>query len=689
MGEMTINEGRRCALPGCYVLIEPEPDGRPQRKYCTAAHRAVARQLRRESTHRSASAPPLPLNQQPDQPTAPLPLPPLAPVPVPVRRRRQLALATVRRCRAVAVLGSAGLLVSGGSLMVASAPADVSNALNAAGWQASGPNAEQHWADRAQITLASLDRQLQEVDRAEQAWQLLPTQRRVEPLPIPIRNLQARRVVLQQRRDSLADELSTYQRLQQTDQKLADTQHRIAALNDAGADGRRPTRASHTLADQRGQRDAAQQELLSLRDSVRKAMSSPLPRIPVDTPSITAQVADLIAHPERDKQSRQPDGSGTQQPNPLVIVPRTVEQPEKDDIANGAPPLPGRTRPELPPAPEVLAAPAVPGPVQAQPTPDPLLPPPNDVVPPANDVLPPPDKAVPPPNKVLPPPDKAVPPPNRVLPPPDKAVPPPNQPSGSDSGAGEPVNVAPAPTNLAASGSGDRSGSAQPKSDGELGGVTGSVERVADSANSEPDQASPSQGSSNQNAPSQSSASDNSSRHGSSATRSAPTQVANLPSASSGPSDTGSSHTHAQSSDQQKVSDAMRMRHEAISGDMGGLMSSAVKSGMRAKSGHSSGGDSSSGHHTSHSAHHSSHSGSSDSSSGSDDHDYSDLRESIMKSYGVDSDSSDHSSSHHSHSHHSDSDDSDSDHGDSDDSDSDGGSSGDWESAMSYAGDFD
>src|ERR1700753_4072085 len=98
-GKMTITDGRRCALPGCYVVIESEPDGRPQRKYCTAAHRAVARQMRREGTHRSATAPPLPL------PAPPAPLPPTtSPAPGPTRRRRRLAQATARRARAASVL---------------------------------------------------------------------------------------------------------------------------------------------------------------------------------------------------------------------------------------------------------------------------------------------------------------------------------------------------------------------------------------------------------------------------------------------------------------------------------------------------------------------------------------------------------------------------------------------------------
>ena len=38
--------GRRCALTGCDVQIRTA-SGRPERRYCTAAHRAAARRTRR------------------------------------------------------------------------------------------------------------------------------------------------------------------------------------------------------------------------------------------------------------------------------------------------------------------------------------------------------------------------------------------------------------------------------------------------------------------------------------------------------------------------------------------------------------------------------------------------------------------------------------------------------------------
>ena len=44
------DDGRRCALPGCDVEIQVA-HGRPERRYCTAAHRAAARKARRAAMH--------------------------------------------------------------------------------------------------------------------------------------------------------------------------------------------------------------------------------------------------------------------------------------------------------------------------------------------------------------------------------------------------------------------------------------------------------------------------------------------------------------------------------------------------------------------------------------------------------------------------------------------------------------
>jgi hypothetical protein len=43
-----MDDGRWCALSGCDTRIFTD-DGRPERRYCTAAHRAQARRARREA----------------------------------------------------------------------------------------------------------------------------------------------------------------------------------------------------------------------------------------------------------------------------------------------------------------------------------------------------------------------------------------------------------------------------------------------------------------------------------------------------------------------------------------------------------------------------------------------------------------------------------------------------------------
>lgn len=383
---MTINEGRRCALPGCYVIIEPEPDGRPQRKYCTAAHRAVARQMRRESTHRSANAPPLPFASTP---AADLPLPPRATAPAIVSRRRELAMAAMRRCRAVAVLGSAGLLVTGGGLMAASAPSTTPPTTSTSRPLGTDAESEQIWLTQAKVTVASLDTQLTEVDKAEKAWHALPRERRFDPKPIPIRNLESRRLQLTQQSLALRNQIDAFQSVGPASRSVQDLNNRLESLDHAlSATSRRKPNdpslarsdpARRQLAAQRDQiarrRDTKKTELDGLRDDLHKAMSTPLSQDDSSTRSITSQVKDLIGHPERDRQSREPNQSSTQVHRPEVIGPREHDDPEADQVGNGAPPNPGKSRPEAPSTPEVLIAPA-------QPTvPVPTVPRPGDLAP--------------------------------------------------------------------------------------------------------------------------------------------------------------------------------------------------------------------------------------------------------------------------------------------------------------------
>ena len=127
MGVALVDDNaRRCALPGCNEVIEDIP-GRPPRRYCTAAHRAAARQARRAAAQagqdaRLAATLPWLLD--------PLEDPEAAPVPHGVREQRAIVEArrvqrasqaaagrgrprtTGRRRRTMAVFGAAGILAA-------------------------------------------------------------------------------------------------------------------------------------------------------------------------------------------------------------------------------------------------------------------------------------------------------------------------------------------------------------------------------------------------------------------------------------------------------------------------------------------------------------------------------------------------------------------------------------------------
>ncbi|MBO0850480.1 MAG: hypothetical protein J2P20_13515, partial [Pseudonocardia sp.] len=359
---MTISEGRRCALPGCYVVIEPEPDGRPQRKYCTAAHRAVARQMRREGIHRSASAPPLPL------PTPPLPLPAIAPPSSVGQRRRQLAEATARRARAVAVLGSAGLLVTGGGLMAASSPMGLpGSTISASPWLAATPEAEQNWAEQARVSLASLESQLAEVSQAEQNWNALPEAQRDDPEPPAVWALTARRRLLEQQRATLISELATWDSMSVANRRLADTEAHVARLDRALKEVPRNRALTRTEADtaaqlgeQRAlrvrQRDSQREELDNLRQGLHEAMASPLPDDPTATKAVTSRVTDLVRHPGK-RQGGNHNAPATGSRRPDITAQREQKPPGRRDIGNGAPPVPGKSTSEPQHGSNILAEP--------------------------------------------------------------------------------------------------------------------------------------------------------------------------------------------------------------------------------------------------------------------------------------------------------------------------------------------
>jgi hypothetical protein len=156
---------------------------------------------------------------------------------------------------AVAVVMAALLGLGAGSWLVVDSAARVADrapvALSAA--------AERHWARRASAAVASLDRQLVELDRVDRAWHALPAARRPAADPRPVRELAARRELVRRHRAALLTELSWWRLL--------------------------------------GDAEAARRDTEPLRAQVRAAMRVPLPDDAEQTDRVSARVAELIADP--------------------------------------------------------------------------------------------------------------------------------------------------------------------------------------------------------------------------------------------------------------------------------------------------------------------------------------------------------------------------------------------------------
>ncbi|HTK65786.1 MAG TPA: hypothetical protein VL595_25615, partial [Pseudonocardia sp.] len=255
-----------------------------------------------------------------------LPEPPLAEAVEagPARRRRSFSDVAGRRARAMAVLGSAGLLVTGGTLAFSGSP--TSDSTTAAPWLAPDPEAEQNWASEANVTLASLDRQLREVDEVEQTWNSLPPQERGEQTPPDVAALAKRRELLQQQRARLAEELSAYQSLRAAKQELSETERHVAGLDKALAEAQQDRRRASTadsgpdsgtdafsrLRERRSAGDKVRQEqrkrMEDLAERVQEAMSTPLPSGDHATRTITSKVRDLLKNPSARHPGPAPDG---------------------------------------------------------------------------------------------------------------------------------------------------------------------------------------------------------------------------------------------------------------------------------------------------------------------------------------------------------------------------------------------
>jgi hypothetical protein len=290
-----MDDERRCALPGCDIVLEPAP-GRPQRLYCTAAHRAAARQARRAAGQAAPSA----------GERAAAHLPWLAP-PVRVEAPRlhrgvgRREAGRNRRCRmgsggrhALAVLGAAGVLAGGYALASIQVEVDgtptAATPVSAPPVPATGDGgaSTETWAQRASVALVSVNRQLDTLAHAEQEWTRLPESARAGRPHAPLAALAERRAILQRRQATLQSQLDAYRSLRERRRDLAVSEQHLATLQTALVDvPAAPHRndeqdaAIAALDEQRDlrirQRDAQRTEVESLEQGVAAAAAAPLP----------------------------------------------------------------------------------------------------------------------------------------------------------------------------------------------------------------------------------------------------------------------------------------------------------------------------------------------------------------------------------------------------------------------------
>ena len=358
--------GRRCALPGCGVEIR-SVSGRPERRYCSAAHRLAARAARRAATQArqrvaaggdlSATLPWLrdPAASTPRDPYVRSTGPVLRPVvrkPVdgaasgsvgsgaagsravgsravesgtagsraaepglvaraaagrsPASRRDD---ARPRR-RALVVIGVAGILAGGGYAATAG-PEPAVPAQATPDGRIDGESGDA-WASRATVALAAVNTQLDTLARADEQWRRLP-ESRSGVVPAPVAALIERRSVLERRRATLQSQLDAYRSLRETQQDLADSEQSLKAVEKVLAapqdrPGAEQEAAIAALDEQRDlriqRRDAQRAEVRGLEDDVSTAARTPLPDDGAATDEVSRGVLEVVRNGGREPQRR-------------------------------------------------------------------------------------------------------------------------------------------------------------------------------------------------------------------------------------------------------------------------------------------------------------------------------------------------------------------------------------------------
>ncbi len=337
-----------CELPGCDVVIEQPAQGGNPRRYCTAEHRAEGRRVRVEAAGADSGQPTRQLRRGParselaSQKQA--------------RSGQQAtaaAKAVLRRRRAIAVLGAVGILASGGGLVATSQSAPGGSPGPEGGRSAPAPQAlnGEPWAAQAQVTLTSVEQQLDQIAQAEAAWKSTALSRRAGSPPATVTALLDQKAALEQLRTRLRSELAAWRSLHTVRDALAQTQQQLAELDKtihalpAATPGSAADQTSATrLAEHRDmlirQRDLQRQELTGWEQGVAQAVAAPLPEVVAAT---TEAIEPVLALTEPTPPSHPAHQSG--EPNSPALAARMPHEDTghgRQDFSVGAPPRPER-----------------------------------------------------------------------------------------------------------------------------------------------------------------------------------------------------------------------------------------------------------------------------------------------------------------------------------------------------------
>lgn len=208
----------------------------------------------------------------------------------------------------------------------------------------------EQWAERAKITLAAVEDQLDLIAQAEAAWQMTPASRRQGRPPAAVLAMLDRRLALEQLRATLSSQLAAWQsshevrnRLELTERQLVEVERALQSNRSNAAPAPEVQLNLDRLTEQRDillrQRDAQRQELSGWELGVAKTVATPLPDVRDAASDVVAPVLALAESSEAPGPSPQSDE--VYSPMLAARLPGSVSGRSRQDTWIGAPPQPG------------------------------------------------------------------------------------------------------------------------------------------------------------------------------------------------------------------------------------------------------------------------------------------------------------------------------------------------------------